>query len=72
MHRMWQLRQSPGGGAKGIGGLVGSSAGNGSVNDTYASGSINSSFGSVGGLVGTTENADPKGMDQCGHCIRCQ
>lgn len=45
-----------GGGVKGIGGLVGSSAGNGSVNDTYASGSINSSFGSVGGLVGTTEN----------------
>lgn len=45
-----------GGGVKGIGGLIGSSAGNGSVNDTYASGSINSSFGSVGGLVGTTEN----------------
>lgn len=40
-------RAVSGGGVKGIGGLIGSSAGNGSVNDTYASGSINSSFGSV-------------------------
>ena len=48
---------SAGGGVDGIGGLIGSLAGNGSVTDAYASGSINSSFGSVGGLVGTSECA---------------
>ena len=48
---------SAGGGVKGIGGLIGSAAGNGSVTDAYAAGSISSSFGSVGGLVGTSECA---------------
>lgn len=61
-----------GGGVKGIGGLVGSSAGNGSVNDTYASRKYQQQLRKCRRTGRYNRESDPKGMDQCGHCIRCQ
>lgn len=51
------LQVTEGAGAEGIGGLAGWVTGNGKLEDCYAQGSINSSFGSTGGLVGKSECA---------------
>ena len=52
-----KIEASAGGNVLGVGGLVGNMANNGSLTDAYAVGSIESSFGSVGGLAGNTETA---------------
>lgn len=51
------LQATEGAGAEGIGGLVGWLTGNGKLEDCYAQGSINSSFGNAGGLAGKSECA---------------
>lgn len=50
-----EITAHAGGSVSGIGGLIGNTTGNGSTEDCYAVGSIDSSFGSVGGLVGNSE-----------------
>lgn len=50
-----EITAHAGGSVSGIGGLIGNTTGNGSTEDSYAVGSIDSSFGSAGGLVGNSE-----------------
>lgn len=51
-----EITAKEGGGVSGIGGLIGKFSGNATVTSTYAAGSIDSAFGTVGGLVGCAGN----------------